>query len=255
MELTPLERIGHLTQSTNSNNLIDYFKSRCNELGIKYLFDVSNYGNPSILTICEFLSKKGGVYISPVDYDTTMEITSYSWRTGKLPIDPTKFISRDKYDMIPWTGECYDAVSILPGSNYLYESIDHEKLYDMTRRYNYIIKPHPITTIGGLEDLSKYNRCSSLFSAYDLVDCSNKVFLSGTSELFVYVLLNGKELYSISPDNVQYGGGYTEMFEFIIDKPNKVDCLLRILNNPLSGVCFSEEDVDSYLMNFKEKYL
>lgn len=257
MEAQALSRIGHLSIKKQSS-LLEHCISECERLGIRFEYDLNNINSPSILSAAEFLSQKDGLYIGPLDDMTKYQMIARAYIETKETKPIESFISGDKYNQIPYIGEDFKTVVILPGDNIFNTVVSQISLEAIAIQGDYVVKPHPISCTEFLEWIdSKFNTVSGLYSAYDLVDRSERVAITGTSELFIYAILKDKYVVDIALPAHGHDGGYTEMFKYTMSFPpeKRKEVILSILSNWKSGCCFSKEDVTAYLEYFKEEYL
>ena len=254
----------NITNKKEGTFLSDEIISICMKNKIHYYYDMNISNTPSRLVYTDFMNCLGGVYVcSGSDY--LNEAMIFKHLTGEkedyTDFNYTEMISKsidDKYSLYPLFSKTqYEKVVILPGSNILSTIVDDKKLIRAVAEGAYV-KPHPFTTPADLRYLKQLfgRKClHHMIGGAQLIKNAKHIYVTGSSELFLYSIALGKIVHDISIDGCPAKGGYQALFKVITSFKHyeRPIVLNKILSYKHGGIFFpfdvEQKNLEDFILN------
>lgn len=254
----------NIIRKNDKTFLAEEIISICKEYKIHHYYDMNISNAPSRLVYTDFMNCLGGVYVCSGS-DTLNEIMIFKHLTGEKDdytnINYTEMIAKsidDKYSLYPLlSGIQIEKIVILPGSNILSTIVDDKKLIRAVAEGAYV-KPHPFTTQEDLKYLKEIfgSKClHHMIGGAQLIKNAKQIYVTGSSELFLYAIALGKVVHDISKDQYPPKGGYQALFKVITSFKHyeRPIVLNKILSYKHGGIFFpfdvEEKNLEKFILN------
>lgn len=241
-----------------SRRLTKYLMDRLDELGYRVAFDVAT-NDRGLLSAMEFCGTLGGCTIQYSEPDVVKEVLYRAIELEHDPVDYAKKIREnptvDKYKLRPAFSRAKSMV-FLPGSNLMDTAVDFNRVTTAIES-GADIKPHPLTNhndVIALRDKYPGKVLGAKSSASALIPNMDKMYVTDSTELSFVGIANGVEIIDITKINTKSPlvGSYHSVLSVIqsVDMDERINAMNSIFSSQMSGIFFSEEDIDNNLMNF-----
>lgn len=236
------------------NNIKRHFFNEAKRLSISVSVNKNANGNHAELTGSEILEGRG-IYIAPLcslfRYKLFAHAAISNTKTLDIVSDYTRYYSVK--------GDTFDGIHtliLLPSSEVYLSVVDQNAIHS--------IKEQCVSA--GVFHKSSSDAFKRFMSDMlpILPDSLNKrrqmayverIAVSGANADCIDAILSGKPVIDISFGNFGHAGTLTECFKYVMYEEDPRATLLKLLSNPLTGFCFTEDDVTKFMEHYKEHYL
>ncbi|MGL5690246.1 MAG: hypothetical protein ACRDD8_05425 [Bacteroidales bacterium] len=258
----------NLSKKIKGTFLSSEIESIAKSYNLRTFYDMNLENAPERIIYTDFMNCLGGVYVcSGCTFKNEIMINEHL-NGGKYDYTEINYTEKiisaldDKYSLLPHLSKKkIDKIVILPGSNIIQQIVDDKKLIRAVAEGAYV-KPHPMTSREDLKYLNELfgSKCiHHMIGGAQLIKNAKEVYVTGSSELFMYAIMLGKVVHDISKNTYIPKGGYQAIFKIVTAHKHyeRPIVLNKILSYKHGGIIFpfdeEQKDLENFIYeNFKE---